>query len=1032
MRVSPFSTILIFAVLVIAGAGLSPLLNVQYTPTQKQESLTVSFNWPGASARVIESEATSKLEGLIASVSGVNSIKSVSKKESGSVTIDLKENAKSDVVRYEIASLIRRLYSKLPEGVTYPVISASSSGENLSPVLIYTINASMPTNKIGEYVQENIVKDISLIPGSGSSVVSGVTPVVIEVTFSPELLNTYSITTSDLSAAIGSYTGTREIIGNIDGTSIILTSDIGREEMEMMPVKNSAGRIIRLGDVAKIAFKESTPSFYYRVNGLNTVNITIYPEKGVNTIILCKKIKEKINNLSKKFPDNFSAILTYDASKYLNNELNKILRRTFLSVFILLLFVFITSKSLRYLIIIFVTLLANISIALIFYYFLKLEIHIYSLAGITVSLGMVIDSSIMMISHYGYFRNRKIFLAILAALLTTIGALSIIFFLPTALKENLLDFSAVIIINLGVSLAIAMFLIPALIDKYPIKGVNSARKFKTLRKNIKFNYYYKRFLSFGKKHKLAFIVILVLAFGLPVHLLPEKIENDDSFGAKFYNKTIGSSFYQNTLKKPVEKMFGGTLRLFTNNMRNSNLYREPMRTTLYIRASMPEGCTIAQLNEIVVYMENYLSQFKEIDMFKTQILSYRNGQITVTFKKEFEGTGFPLFLKNSVISKAIDFGGANWSVYGIDENGFSNNVSSAGYKSNRIVVTGYNYDLLYNYCLESVGRLSENIRVNDPGVFGEVGWNMELSKNEYYIDYDFGRLASLGISPINTYSALNRELAYNTVANYFDGYSTYPIRLLSAHREGFDVWNLNNEHIDIGGKSVKFSELGKIEKRRTGNDIYKIDQQYSLLIAYDFIGPYELAKKVLKRENDRLNSTLPMGFKAETKDLDYNLSNEGYFWILFIVIAIIFTISAVLFESLIQPLIIISLIPVSFIGVFLTFYFTDFTFDQGGLAALIMLSGISVNAGIYIMNQYNLLKKNMRYNKSSIDLYIKAFNLKIVPILLTVLSTVLGLVPFLFDGKNEVFWFAFAVGTMGGLLFSVLGILIFLPVWQKN
>ena len=139
---------------------------------------------------------------------------------------------------------------------------------------------------------------------------------------------------------------------------------------------------------------------------------------------------------------------------------------------------------------------------------------------------------------------------------------------------------------------------------------------------------------------------------------------------------------------------------------------------------------------------------------------------------------------------------------------------------------------------------------------------------------------------------------------------------------------------------------------------------------------------------------------------------------------------AVLFESLVQPFIIILLIPMSFIGVFLTFYFTGFSFDQGGFASLVMLSGIVVNAGIYIINQSNLQQKyGYGRNRSAISNYIRAYNHKIVPILLTIISTVLGLIPFLFDGKSEVFWFAFAVGTMGGLLFSIIALVFFMPVW---
>ncbi|MDD4639677.1 MAG: efflux RND transporter permease subunit, partial [Bacteroidales bacterium] len=103
---------------------------------------------------------------------------------------------------------------------------------------------------------------------------------------------------------------------------------------------------------------------------------------------------------------------------------------------------------------------------------------------------------------------------------------------------------------------------------------------------------------------------------------------------------------------------------------------------------------------------------------------------------------------------------------------------------------------------------------------------------------------------------------------------------------------------------------------------------------------------------------------------------------------------------------------------------------DGGWAAMIMLCGISINAGVYVINQYNILRKKAQSRISSLSTYIKAFNIKIIPILLTIISTVLGLIPFLFDGSDEQFWFSFAVGTMSGLLFSILGIIFILPVWR--
>lgn len=1042
-RIPSYSVILIMIVMVVIGAGIMPLLNIQYTPSSKQNSLSVNFRWNGASARVIETEVTSKIEGVLAAVKGVDHVSSVSYREGGSVSVSFKKNVNVDVLRFEIASLMRQIYPKLPEGVSYPSLSSAPSGEQLSPVLIYTLNAGVPSQQIQQYAEENIVKELARIKGVGNIGFSGATPFYVEVCFDPDKLDNFGISIDELHNGIGAGLERQDIVGNIvqedrqgevNEITVMLGSGGSRVDFESIPIKNIDGTIVSLGDLASVAYKEQLPAFYFRINGLNTINLSVTPEKYVNTIDLSKRVRERMEQLGRTFPDGYSATLSYDSSDYIKGELRKIVFRTVLSVIILLLFVFLVSRKLRYLFIIVVTLAANIFIAFIFYYFLNLEIHLYSLAGITVSLGIIIDTSIIMIDHYGYYRDRKAFIAILAAVMTTVGSLAIVFFLPEQQRVNLVDFSAVMIVNLMISIVVALIFVPALMDKLPIaprKRKNTRRK---MRRLLRFNRIYGRYILFGKRHKWIFIVVMILGFGLPVHLLPERIKTDpnqeDKWWPKTYNKTIGSVWYQENMKSIVEKSLGGSLRFFMKNMSGGNYYREPQRTTLSIRAAMPEGCTVQQLNDIMKMMENFLSQFDEIDMFKTSIYGYNDGSIEVTFKKDAEHTGFPLFLKNTVISQAINYGGATWGVYGIDQNGFNNNVYS-GYKSHRITLTGYNYDQLYRYAEDVVKQISKNKRVGDPGIYGQVRWGNNLSRNEFYIAFHPDRIALNGIDLYSLYNSMRQKLYNGNVGSYFDGESSLPVALVSSQRDRFDVWRLSNEYLRVNGQNARFSEFGDIAKRRTGNDIYKDNQQYRLIVAYDFVGPYELAEKTTRTEVERLNEeVLPIGFKAETDS--YNWGGGGpdanrQYWLILLVITIIYFCCAVLFESLTEPLIILSLIPISFIGVFLTFGITGYTFDQGGFAAFVLLCGTVVNAGIYIINHYNLTCKVG--NGVSMHNFLKAYNHKIIPISLTILSSVLGLIPFLYDGESEVFWFAFAVGTMGGMLFSVIALVFFLPLF---
>jgi multidrug efflux pump subunit AcrB len=1036
MKLPSFSVILVFVVLVISGAALVPMLSVQYKPTEKGNNLSVSYSWGGASARVIESEVTSRLEGVISTLKGVESISSTSSKNNGYISITLKEKADADAVKFELSSLVRRVYPSLPDGVSFPSISSRTSrySEDVArPVLVYTINSAMSPLEIDEYAREYIVKELSLISGLNSVDLRGATSSVYEAKYNSEYLNSLGVTPGDITRAISENNGIESILGNRDGHAIIVKSNSG-EELSDIPIKNVNGRIIRLSDVATLSLEEEQPDSFSRINGLNTINLSVVPEKGVNNLEFIREVKSVMNSLKENFPPDFSAILVDDESTDIKGELNKVYRRTILSVLILLIFVFVVSRSVRYLAIIAATLVANIFIAFIFYYIFSLEIHLYSLAGITVSLGIIIDTSIIMISHYGYYKNLKAFIAILAALLTTIGALTVVFFLPEQEKNMLMEFAAVIIINLAVSMSIALVLIPALIDQFPVKGVNERRKISSARKIVRFSKLYERYISWGRAHKWVFILLVVLGFGIPFNELPSKMDEDKRL-APLYNNTIGSNLYQNKIKKITDPLFGGSIRLFQKRASQyGGFFRDPARPELNIQASLPDGSTVQQLNDIVLYMENYLTQFPEIEMFYTNVNSYSNASIRVKFRKEVENTSFPLMLKNEVIAKAIDFGGANWRVYGIDENSFNNNIGTSSIGGNSIDLTGYNYDMLYEFGEQSAEELLKNQRVRNPVVGGGRSMRSMRSRNEYFIEFDEERMAQLNINPAGVFRALNSKLASSGSAMYkMNDESNVRVEIYAEDKDIFDVWNLRNEYLDVGERKVRFSDIGEISMRRTGNSIYKQDQQYLIGVAYDFIGSYQLASRVQEREVDRLNDeVLPIGFKAGTSRNMWDFPASKTLLLLLIVVSIIFFICSVLFESLSQPLTILLLIPVSFIGLFLTFYFTGFRFDQGGFAAFIMLSGISVNAGIYVMNQYNIFKKDNSCGGDLLRCYIKAYNNKIVPIILTIVSTILGLIPFVMEGQNEVFWFSFAVGTMGGLLFSILGIVFVMPVFGSK
>lgn len=177
VKISSFSVILIMIVFMIVGVAMLPLLNIQYSPSSRNDYLTVSYTYTGASARVVEAEVTSKIEGVLNSLNSVVSVSALSQKGEGSVTLEFKKGTKMDAARFEVATLIRQIYDKLPEGVSYPVFNMSTSGGNEEVILSFTLNADLPPDRIVSYAEENLVTPLSRIDGVESVRTSGATPV---------------------------------------------------------------------------------------------------------------------------------------------------------------------------------------------------------------------------------------------------------------------------------------------------------------------------------------------------------------------------------------------------------------------------------------------------------------------------------------------------------------------------------------------------------------------------------------------------------------------------------------------------------------------------------------------------------------------------------------------------------------------------------------------------------------------------------------------------------------------------------------
>jgi len=979
----------------LAGIALVSRLIVKLNPAVDHEALTVSYTFTDAAPQVVEHQVTSVLEGAFATISGIQHIESVSSHGYGYITLEAEKKTDLQTMRFQVLSVIKDVWQHLPDGVGYPEIITGSNGKDERQLLLsYVLNGNVETLELQQYAEKHIQTLLSGLPGTSGVEVYGATPYEWNLNFYSAKLSQYGLCTSDLSEALAQW-GQVENIGSVVDqnqnvfpvTCTFNAGDHSEASWLNIPLKNINGNIIRMSDVADRTIVQQTPRHYFRINGLNTVVINIYASVTANQIALADQLYQTESLIKKDLPANWSLLKMYDSSEYLRREITKTTQRILAAIVLLLLLVLLVHRSFRYLLLIAISLVINLAIAVIFYHIFRVEIHLVSIAGITVSISIIIDNYIMMADHVLQRRNLRIFTAMMASTLTTLGALVVIFFLDESDKINLVDFAQVVIINLAVSLPVALWLIPSLINGLNIKPrqpISKSRRFKRVQQ---FNRIYSAYIKFARRWRWALIIILILAFG-------------------------------------------SSLKLFMQHTRQGGDFYSPSgETTLYIRVSLPTGTTTAQLNEVCLKMEGYLQQFPAIRQFQTSVNGPQDATIVVYFTPESEKGSEPGIIKNFMIQKATEFAGADFGIYMRNES-FSNELSE-GWRMSSICMSGYNYRELLALSQSLSDSLLKNPRIENIAIYSGLHSFYQTSTiEEKGLLIDKARLAAVGIGYADFVNSLyNYNAGPVSQITINDGKEYITVKLIADDLQQSDLWQLMNTRLQINHSVIRPGEVSQLTTINVDGNIYKKDQSYYITTAYDFIGPEELSRRVLEREKDKLNKVLPLGYKAEIINYQYSWSihdKPAYYRLLILIAIIIWAISAVMFESLIQPLVVISAIPISFIGTFLTFYLFKIPFDEGGYASLLLLSGLAVNMVIYILNDINHFRKQKGIHSHTV--YLKAFNFKIRPIMLTTASTVIGLLPFLVVDSGTSFWTAFAAGTTGGLLFAIPMITLYLPL----
>ncbi|MBA4299063.1 MAG: multidrug transporter [Cyclobacterium sp.] len=1029
-----FRVLIAFVVLGILGFAVVPLLSVDLNPREREPVLSIRYGIPRSSPEIIEKLATSPLEGALSQLSELKKITSVSNYDQGSITLRFDKKSDMELKKFEVLALIRQVYPQLDERLSYPVVTQSAQARNdfKTPILTYSINGPFASFEIKKIAEDVLKTALTRFAEVEEVQIRGANDLQVFVTFDAQKMQSFGISrnllNSQITQAFGQkYPGT--VYNNKDETLFVtLDSKLNNlEQLENLNIRQVGGMEVRLRDIAKVTMEEGEATNYYRINGNNSVTLTVINRDGVNKVLLAKTLKAAIESAKANLPQGFEVRLENDDTEFLEKELNKIYKRSGLSILILITFIFLINRNWKYLSILFLGIVVNLSLTAMVLYFLKVDIHMITIAGLTISFGLIVDNAIIMMDHLHKYRNRKVFVALLAASLTTVVALMMVLLLPEEDRKSLTEFSVVVSVMLGVSLLVALFFTPAFYEVLFKESVQKGRKLTLpkLRSRVNWLRRYEKGIAFTAKYKKTFLIAVLLLFGTPIFFLPAKWE-----GQEWYNKTVGNTFYQEEIRPYVDKALGGSLRMFVRGVYEKSAYREAEKTRLYVSARLPFGNTLDQMDFIMREFEAYLKGVEGVDQFVTNVISGQYGQITITFKEAYEKGALPYQLKGKLSVKSTDWSGAQWNIYGVGQ-GFYTGGGGEGIPSFRVEMKGYNFDELERQSEVLAEKLLQHKRIQTVNTNERLSYN-EQKTREYVLRLNQNQIALGGTNQfevLNTLQDLSKPQGPSTYLELAD--QNYGLMLRERQSENFSKFDLEQKGLISGeDRILKISDYGTLNLENTTNALHKEDRQYIRSVSFEYMGSAKFGNEYLDEVLDEMKVLMPIGYEAKKQTWSWNSEKaKREYGLLGLLVVGIFFICTILFENFKQPFYIIFLIPISFIGLFLIFSLFDFYFDQGGYAAFVMLGGLAVNAGIFILNDFNNRKTGV-FNRN----ILKSVAGKAIPILLTVLSTCFGLVPFLIEGQNEIFWFSLAIGTIGGLVFSMVGVFWILPVlmWRKE
>ncbi len=1017
-------TIVLVSLALFAGLSLRGLKS-EMIPAVSMPGLSILTIYPGASASEVEKELSRQIENQLSTLPGMTNLTSISSPSYSVVSVEFSADTDARAMQPQVRELLNAIKGELPDGVEGDPVIHIFEASSLLPIFSTRIQGSMSRAELSDWVQDNVSPRLARIPGVSSINIVGGQKKEIAVTLDSAAMAARSLSALQVLQAM-QYSNRNIPVGmtswqGLETSFTSLGALSSLEELGSLPVGQAGNDIIYLRDIAEIAVQPEKSNLIIRSAGQDFIMLDILKRDEGDTIHIAKEATKVLKTMEKESRGAITYAVITDQSETTSRSLMTVVESALTGLVLTILIILLSLHDFRATLIIGVSVPLSIFFAIISIWVSGRSLNLLSLSGLTVAIGMIVDNSIVVLektwNKFGLGLDKKqaaregageLGGAVLASTTTSVCVFVPLLFLTGIIGIIMNDLSLTIVYALASSALVAVMVVPwlsSLLLKREdlIKRPQWMVRIKNSIDRV-FNWVetsYRRVLIAVLNHKFFTLMLALTLFAAGIILLSileiSFLPPTDTGEFEIHIETPAGYNLEQTLKK-VDEI----------DALVSSLVPE-IEAAVYYAGSTSALALTTSSNRA----------FGRIRLVDSRKRKRRVQQLIPLLQKELAThiSDADIVILNGGFDSLLALG--------------------TGGQGFRMEIYGNNLD----YVIQGA-EMAQAILEKDPNIF-KTTLSSRTDSNELLIDLSLSWMASLGITPYEAgitsrilYSGMDvGRLRFPENSKDIHAGADYPIRLCSDFSDRpMDQSSLSDMAIRTSdGRYISFASFAELSNRESLSSIERRDRSFSIeLVGY--LNSQDVFGVASRMEAAMNNLNMPVGtdFTISGTSALIDESMSSLILVLAVAIFLVYAVMVIQFERFLQPLLIMSSIPFTLVGVVLGLYLFGSSLSIIAMLAIITLGGTVVNNAIVLVDAFNRRRTKIIEEGQTVELrevVLDESRQRLRPILMTALTTLFGVLPMaLAQGNGSEIYAPLGQAIFGGLLSSTLITLIFIPL----